>query len=105
VSAKTEILEAAHRWGWQVDSDLGWIVSFARTPEVDVRFAKVAELGDWHIRDRVRVHFSQNGRVVDAELQSHKEQSALTGRHLGSIRVTGTGRKEQVLAWLERNAT
>jgi hypothetical protein len=77
---------------------------YTKDAVADDRLAAMMTAGDvrWQPRLRVVAYYGIKGQVLDAFLQTPRQQSLITGVHTDKeARVQGKGRKGQVLSWLE----
>jgi hypothetical protein len=108
MTARDDIHAAADRYGWTNASTATYYDSFLR--EVDssalsAPLARVFEVTEHTALDKVYVAYDSLGRVTDATTAWPGQQSALTGAHVGSDDIVGTGKARRVLRFLADGVT
>jgi hypothetical protein len=108
MTARDDIRLTAQAHGWTSTGTATYYDSFVRevgSSALSAPLARVFEVTGHTALDKVYVAYDSLGRVTDATTAWPGQQSALTGAHVGSDDIVGTGKARRVLRFLADGVT
>ena len=95
--------EAAEANGWRIERSSSNGDTFVHDVLATDQLLRMQKAGgvSWQPQELIRVTYNSAGHIHWAYLATPGQQSMLTGKHVGyAAEVVGSGRRDQVLAWL-----